>query len=69
MASSGALVADGSWRSLNISLDHALGTAASFVRMRFCASAGSGYVGQLELDVSQAGIEAKGDAGPRIEKV
>lgn len=56
-----ALVADGSWRTLNVSLG-ALGNTASYLRVRLCAAVGSGYTGQLELDVSTAGIEAKGNA-------
>jgi len=62
VTSSGALVADGSWRSLNISLDSAFGTSSLYARIRLCTASAAGYVGQVELDVASAGIEARGDA-------
>ncbi len=62
VSSSGALVADGSWRSLNISLDGTFGTSSIYARLRFCAATTSGYTGQVELDVTSAGVEAKGNA-------
>jgi len=62
VTTSGALVADGSWRNLNVSLDNALGTSSLYARIRFCTATAPGYAGQVELDVASAGIEARGDA-------
>jgi hypothetical protein len=62
VTSSGALVADGSWRNLNVSLDDAFGISSQYARIRFCVATASGFTGQLELDVASAGIEARGNA-------
>jgi len=63
VASTAALVVDGAWRSLNVSLDGAFGTSSSiYARIRFCAATTPGYTGQVELDVASAGLQARGDA-------
>jgi len=62
VTSSGALVADGTWRNLNVSLDGAFGMSSQYARIRFCVSMASGFAGQLELDVVSAGIEVRGSA-------
>ena len=62
VAQSTALVADGAWRSLNVSLNHFLGASIVQGRIRFCASTAPGYAGQVELDVSSAGVQVNGPA-------
>lgn len=53
------LVADGTWKPLNVSLGNVSSPLGFGFRVRFCASMGKAFVGSMELNVASAGVNVK----------
>jgi hypothetical protein len=58
----GNLIADGSWRTLEVNLNSIVGSAPLTLRMRFCAATTQPFVGAAELDIAAAGVSVESQA-------